>query len=62
MPLIKPRKGATKKQRRQVASKNISREIRAGVPQEQAIAIGLRSAGISKKKRKPVKPKRRQRR
>lgn len=52
MPLKRLRKGATKKQRRKVARQNIAAEIRAGRPRKQAIAIGLRSAGISKKKGK----------
>ena len=51
MPLIKPRKGASKKTKRKAASTNISREIRAGVPRKQAIAIGLSSAGLSRKRR-----------
>lgn len=58
MPLIKPRKGASKKTKRKAASTNIAREIRAGVPREQAIAIGLSSAGLGrKKKKKTTKPK-----
>ena len=52
MPLIKPSKGASKKTKRKAASTNISREIRAGVPRKQAIAIGLSSAGLSRKKKK----------
>ncbi len=55
MPLIKPRKGATKKQRRKVASKNISTERKAGLPIKQAIAIGLSSAGLGRKKPKRKK-------
>lgn len=51
MPLVKPRKGASKKTKRKAASTNISREIRAGVPRKQAIAIGLSSAGLSRKKK-----------
>jgi len=51
MPLIKPRKGASKKAKRKAASTNISREIKAGVPRKQAIAIGLNSAGLSRKKK-----------
>lgn len=50
MPLIKPRKGATKVTRRKAASKNISREVAAGKPRKQAIAIGLNAAGLSRKK------------
>ena len=52
MPLRKPPKNATKKQRRRVASANIAKEMRAGKPRAQAIAIGLSSAGISRKKNK----------
>lgn len=52
MPLIKPKKGATKKQKRKIASKNIATERRAGVPEKQAIARGLNAAGLSKKKKK----------
>jgi len=57
MPLIKPRKGASKKTRRKAASTNIGREVRAGVPQKQAIAIGLSSAGLSRKKSKGKRKK-----
>lgn len=52
MPLIKPRKGASKKRKRVIASKNIAAEIRSGRPKKQAIAIGLSVAGLSRKKRK----------
>lgn len=55
MPLIKPRKGASKKTKRKAASTNISREIKAGVPRKQAIAIGLNVAGLGKKKKKKSK-------
>jgi len=34
----------------EVISKNISKELRAGKPRKQAIAIALRAAGKSKKK------------
>lgn len=57
MPLIKPRKGASKKRRRKIASANIAAERRAGVPPKQAIAIGLSVAGLSRKKRKSGKKK-----
>jgi len=57
MPLVKPRKGASKKQRRKVASTNIGREIRAGVPNKQAIAIGLNVAGLSRKNSKRKRKK-----
>lgn len=52
MPLIKVRKSASKKVKRKAASTNISREIRAGVPTKQAIAIGLSAAGLARKKKK----------
>ena len=52
MPLIKPRKGASKKRKRAIASKNIATEIRSGRPKKQAIAIGLSVAGLGKKRKK----------
>jgi len=55
MPLKKPRKGASKKTRRKIASENIGAEIRSGKPKKQAIAIGLSVAGLSRKKRKKKK-------
>lgn len=57
MPLLKAKKGATKKQKRKVASANIATEIRAGKPKKQAIAIGLSTAGLGRKKRKNSKKK-----
>jgi len=57
LPLIKPRKGASKKRRRAIASTNIGREIRAGVPNKQAIAIGLSVAGLGRKRTKRKKKK-----
>jgi len=57
MPLKKPRKGASKKTRRKIASENIGAEIRSGRPKKQAIAIGLSVAGLSRKKRKSGKRK-----
>ena len=35
-----------------VISRNISKEVRAGVPQKQAIAMAMRSAGKNKPMRK----------
>lgn len=35
-----------------VISRNITREVKAGRPQAQAVAIALRSAGAPKKKAK----------
>lgn len=52
MPLEKPKKGATKKQKQAVASRNIAKEKKAGKPTKQAIAIGLKSAGLNKSKAK----------
>ena len=52
MPLLKPRKGATKKQRRKIASKNIKELEGTGRPLKQRIAIGLKSAGLSKKNKR----------
>ena len=51
MPLIKPKKGASKKQRRKIASKNIAAEVRSGRPLKQSVAIGLSTAGLSKNKK-----------
>lgn len=51
MPLVKPRKNASKKTKRKAASKNIAAERRAGKPEKQAIAIGLNAAGMGKKRK-----------
>ncbi len=45
MPLIKGKKAKTKKG----ISENIRREMHAGKPQDQAIAIAMQKAGKSKK-------------
>lgn len=52
MPLKKVSAKAPIKKRRAVASQNIARERRAGKPKKQAVAIGLRSAHITKRKKK----------
>ena len=57
MPLKKPKKWATKKEKQKVASENIKREIKAWKPYKQAVAIWLSSAWLSKKKKGWTKPK-----
>lgn len=52
MPLKKPKKGATKKEKEKIASINIAKEIHSWKPKKQAIAIWLSAAGLSKKKKK----------
>ena len=37
---------------RKVISSNIRQEIKAGIPQKQAVARALRKAGVPKKRRK----------
>lgn len=55
MPLKKVSRSAPRNKRRAVASENIARELRAGKPRKQAIAIGLKSAGLARPKRKRSK-------
>ena len=50
MPLIKPRKSASKAVKRKAASTNIRRERAAGVPRKEAIARSLGAAGLGRKK------------
>jgi hypothetical protein len=49
MPLVKLKRGSS----REIISENIRREMRAGRPHKQAIAIALRAAGVP---RKPASP------
>jgi hypothetical protein len=58
MPLIKTPKGASKKQRQKIRSKNIATEIRAGKPPKQAVAIAY-SQERSGAKKKKLKSRRR---
>jgi hypothetical protein len=52
MPLPKARKGTKKKARQKVASKVISKlaHEKPSMPRKQRIAIGLKQAGLSRKK------------
>ena len=52
MVLKRVSRRASAKKRRAVASANIRTELRAGKPRKQAIAIGLKSAGLARKRRK----------
>lgn len=53
MPLLKGKKAKTKKG----IAKNISKEVKAGKSQKQAVAIALSVAGKSKKKKAKKKTK-----
>lgn len=55
MPLLKGRKARTKRG----ISENISREMRAGRPRSQAIAIAMNAAGKIRKPKSKRSPKRR---
>ena len=55
MPLIKPRKGASKKTRRKIISQNISELGGTGRPQKQKVAIALDEDRKSQRKRKKKK-------
>ena len=52
MVLKRVSRRASPKKRRAVASANIKTELRAGKPRKQAIAIGLKSAGLARAKRR----------
>jgi hypothetical protein len=57
VPLPHARKGAKKKARRKVASKTIAKlaHEQPSMPQKQRVAIGLKQAGLAKKKRRSAK-------
>jgi hypothetical protein len=57
MPLKKVSSTASKATKRKVASTNIKREIRAGKPRKQAVAIGLRSAHLSTRLKRKARKK-----
>lgn len=52
MPLKKAPRGASVEQKRKVASENIAKMRREGYPPKQAVAAGLRAAGLGRSKRK----------
>ena len=49
MPLKKAPKGASKAERRKIASEDIREMRKAGHPENQSVAAGLRAAGLSRK-------------
>jgi len=57
MPLKKTPKGATKKQRDKIRSKNIAIEVKAGKPVKQAVAIAFSQDRRRKKKQRKTQVK-----